>query len=154
MSDVPDLATEISSGKLFISLICQSASLNLSCSFLKLISQVEVRFCTCPDLPLLQGLLDVFPFASDDLEAQNAFWSVIAMLLVKVQEDKMSTSILHKYVSVIMSFSDVVEDDLLDHQLGDSSLEDKAMTPCGTNSESRITAVSNLSLTYQYQVKS
>ncbi|KAJ0084708.1 hypothetical protein Patl1_30525 [Pistacia atlantica] len=104
-SDVPDLATEISS-----------------------------------DLPFLLGLLDIFPFASDDLEAQKAFWSVIARSLAEVQEDKMSSSILHQYVSIIMSKSDVIEDDLLDHQLGDSSLEDKSITPCGTNSEARITA--------------
>ncbi|XP_031281745.1 uncharacterized protein LOC116140246 [Pistacia vera] len=108
-SDVPDLATEISS-----------------------------------DLPFLLGLLDIFPFASDDLEARNAFWSVIARLLAEVQEDKMSSSILHQYVSIIMSKSDVIEDDLLDHQLGDSSLEDKSITPCGTNSEARITALRSI----------
>ncbi|KAB8903397.1 hypothetical protein FH972_026798 [Carpinus fangiana] len=73
------------------------------------------------DLPFLWGLLEIFPFASDDLEARSALWSIIARLLFYVQENEMSQSIVSQYVSVLVSKSNLIEDDLLDHQLDDSS---------------------------------
>ncbi|XP_062093120.1 uncharacterized protein LOC133798698 [Humulus lupulus] len=85
LSDVPDLASEISN-----------------------------------DLNFLQGLLDIFPFASDDLEARSALWSIMAGLLLQVQESEMSLSALCEYVSVLASKSDLIEDDLLDYQLDGS----------------------------------
>ncbi|CAL5424097.1 unnamed protein product [Camellia sinensis] len=70
-----------------------------------------------PDLSFLQGLFDVFPFASDDIEARSALWSIIGRLLVQVQESQMSLSTLHQYVSVFVSKSELIEDELLDQQL-------------------------------------
>ncbi|XP_034221781.1 protein saal1 isoform X3 [Prunus dulcis] len=78
------------------------------------------------DLPFLQGLLDIFPFSSEDLEARSALWNIIARLLVRVQENEMSRSALQQYVSVLVSKSDVIEDDLLDSQLDE--LNSKART--------------------------
>ncbi|XP_058197847.1 uncharacterized protein LOC131313519 isoform X2 [Rhododendron vialii] len=66
------------------------------------------------DLSFLQGLFDIFPFASDDIEARSAIWSVIARLLVQVQVTLMSSSSLHQYVSVFLSKAEVIEDELLD----------------------------------------
>ncbi|ONI01011.1 hypothetical protein PRUPE_6G116300 [Prunus persica] len=78
------------------------------------------------DLPFLQGLLDIFPFSSEDLEARSALWNIIARLLVRVQENEMSRSALQQYVSVLVSKSDAIEDDLLDFQLDE--LNSKART--------------------------
>ncbi|KAK9939941.1 hypothetical protein M0R45_016621 [Rubus argutus] len=75
------------------------------------------------DMPFLQGLLDVFPFTSDDLEARSALWNIVARLLVRVRENEMSSSALQQYVSVLVSKSDVIEDDLLDCQLGGLGLK-------------------------------
>lgn len=95
------------------------------------------------DLPFLEGLLDIFPFASDDLEAQNALWSVIARLLVRVQESKMSLSSLHQYVSFLVSKSDLIEDNLLDHQLDDRNEEHEISTTSGTKFSARTIFVSS-----------
>ncbi|KAM1100121.1 hypothetical protein ACFX2I_006658 [Malus domestica] len=78
------------------------------------------------DLPFLQGLLDLFPFSSDDLEARSALWNIIARLMVRVKEKEMSSSVLQQYVLVLVNKSDAIEDDLLDFQLGD--LQSKART--------------------------
>ncbi|KAM7260177.1 hypothetical protein ACFE04_015918 [Oxalis oulophora] len=74
-----------------------------------------------PDLPFLQGLLDIFPFASDDYEARTALWSIMTRVLNKVEEDKLSPSSLHELVSVFVSRADLIEDDLLDFKLKDSN---------------------------------
>lgn len=68
-------------------------------------------------MSFLQGLFDVFPFASDDIEVRSALWSIIGRLLVQVQESQMSLSMLHQYVSVFVSKSELIEDELLDQQL-------------------------------------
>jgi len=78
---------------------------------------VDLALEISQDFTFLQGLFDVFPFASDDIEARSAIWSVIARLLVQVQVTLMSSLTLHHYVSVFVSKSEVIEDELLDHQL-------------------------------------
>lgn len=71
------------------------------------------------DTLFLQGLLGVFPFASDDTEARSAIWSILARLLVRIQ--KSDPSSLHQHVSVLTSKSEVVEDELLNYNADDSS---------------------------------
>lgn len=93
------------------------------------------------DLPFLRGLLDIFPFASGDLEARSALWSITARLLFHVQENEMSQSSLSQYVSVLVSKSDLIEDDLLDHQLDDSSKGHEGLTTYCTKSNATITAL-------------
>ncbi|KAG6678968.1 hypothetical protein I3842_14G107900 [Carya illinoinensis] len=95
------------------------------------------------DLRFLQGLLDIFPFASDDLEAQSALWNIIARLLLHVRENEMSQSSLSQYVSVLASKSDLIEDILLDYQLDDCSDKDKGMTT-STKSNAKTTAITRL----------
>ncbi|KAL0436351.1 UNVERIFIED_CONTAM: protein saal1 [Sesamum radiatum] len=73
----------------------------------------DVAFELSQDLNFLQGLLDVFPFASDDTEARSAIWSVMSRLLMLVQESEMSPSIFHHLVSILTSKLDQIEDDLL-----------------------------------------
>ncbi|XP_040375398.1 uncharacterized protein LOC112167999 isoform X1 [Rosa chinensis] len=75
------------------------------------------------DMLFLQGLLDVFPFTSDDSEARSALWNIIARLLVRLPENEMSSSTIQQYVLVLVSKSDVIEDDLLDCQLGGLGLK-------------------------------
>lgn len=143
MSDIDALASEISQGKLFLHLLVKllcSDLLHTCIIVFKFLLQVEVSLCTCPDLPFIQGLLEMIPFASDDLEARSALWSIVARLLVKVQEDEMRPSSLHQYVSVLVSSSDMIEDDLLDHQLDETS----HCIPCGFKRSARVTAVSSL----------
>ncbi|KAK3205831.1 hypothetical protein Dsin_019877 [Dipteronia sinensis] len=93
------------------------------------------------DLPFLQGLFDIFSFASDDPEARSALWSIIARLLVQVQEDEMSPLSLNQFVSILVSKSDIIEDDLLDLQSDDCSQQDKSLTPGRTNPDGRTKAL-------------
>ncbi|KAM0007382.1 putative armadillo-like helical protein [Helianthus debilis subsp. tardiflorus] len=76
------------------------------------------------DLVFLQGLLDIFPFASDDIEARNALWDVISRFLAQFQQGEMNAINLYKYISILASKSDLLEEELLDHQLA-SSNDDK-----------------------------
>ncbi|KAJ4970103.1 hypothetical protein NE237_003202 [Protea cynaroides] len=73
------------------------------------------------DFPFLQGLLENFPLVSDDSEARSALWSVLARLLVQVEEHDVSPSNLHKYVEVLVKNLNFIEEDLIDHQVEESS---------------------------------
>ncbi|XP_022730759.1 protein saal1 isoform X2 [Durio zibethinus] len=92
------------------------------------------------DLPFLQGLFDIFPFTLDDLEARCALWNIIARLLVRVQEDEMNASSLRQYVFILLSKSDIIEDDLFDHQF-DENKENKSLATCGRRSNARTLAL-------------
>ncbi|TMW97174.1 hypothetical protein EJD97_006072 [Solanum chilense] len=78
------------------------------------------------DTLFLEGLLGVFPFASDDTEARSAIWSILARLLVRIQ--KTDPSNLHQHVSVLTSKSEVVEDELLIYDVDDSSEDHRSST--------------------------
>lgn len=88
----------------------------------------------------------MFPFASDDLEARSALWSIIARILVQVQENEMNRSSLFQYVSVLVDKSDLVEDELLDCQSDDLSKGHEGLTSSCTKSNARTTAVSCFAL--------
>nr|KJB08724.1 hypothetical protein B456_001G118600 [Gossypium raimondii] len=92
------------------------------------------------DLPFLQGLFDIFPFTSDDSEARCALWNVIARFLVRVREDEMSASNLRQYVFILLSKSDVIEDDLFDHQF-DEKKENESLATSGRKSDARTLAL-------------
>ncbi|KAL4577009.1 hypothetical protein LXL04_013110 [Taraxacum kok-saghyz] len=74
------------------------------------------------DLPFLQGLLDIFPFASDDLEARNAIWDIISRSLTHVEGN------IQQYVSILSSKSDLIEEELLDHQLAATNKHQETLT--------------------------
>ncbi|XP_014498326.1 protein saal1 [Vigna radiata var. radiata] len=119
--------------------ICSSTELfQLICDLVKFPDKVEVGNCCVTaavlianmlsdvpdhasrisqDLNLLGGLLDIFPFASDDVEARNALWNVIARILVRIREPEMSLSRVHHYVSVLVTKLDLIEDELLNQQV-------------------------------------
>ncbi|CAH1437883.1 unnamed protein product [Lactuca virosa] len=80
------------------------------------------------DLPFLQGLVDIFPFASDDLEARNAVWDIISRLLGQIQEGEISPLNLQQYVSILSSKSDLIEEELLDHQLAATNNDQETST--------------------------
>ena len=88
----------------------------------------------------------MFPFASDDLEARSALWSIIARILVQVQENEMNRSSLFQYVSVLVGKSDLIEDELLDCQSDDLSKGHEGLTTSCTKSNARTTAVSCFAL--------
>ncbi|KAK9078512.1 hypothetical protein SSX86_002569 [Deinandra increscens subsp. villosa] len=76
------------------------------------------------DLVFLQGLLDMFPFASDDLDARNALWDIISRLLAQFQQAEMNS--LYQIISVLASKSDLIEEELLDNQLASSNKDKTA----------------------------
>ncbi|KAI7743365.1 hypothetical protein M8C21_003548 [Ambrosia artemisiifolia] len=78
------------------------------------------------DLVFLQGLLDIFPFASDDIEARNALWDVLSRFLAQFQQGEMNPINLYKYVSVLANKSYLIEEELLDHQLASSNIDQTA----------------------------
>jgi hypothetical protein len=87
-----------------------------------------------PDWRLLGGLLDIFPFASDDLEARNAVWNVLARILVRIHETEINSPSLCHFVSVLVRRIDLIEDELLNQQCVDSS--------SGSTTDARNTSVS------------
>ncbi|KAL0417649.1 UNVERIFIED_CONTAM: hypothetical protein Sradi_1178400 [Sesamum radiatum] len=95
------------------------------------------------DLNFLQGLFDVFPFASDDTEARSAIWSVISRLLMLVQESEMSPSIFHHLVSILASKLDQIEDDLLARPLDYG--EYKVVDTPGTKMDAKFIAMKRIS---------
>lgn len=95
------------------------------------------------DFSFLEGLFSTLPFASDDLEARRALWNVIARLLARVNESEISVVCLSQYILVLLSKSDIIEDDLLDIQLEDSNEESQNSFPPQIKPSARTIAVSN-----------
>ncbi|XP_021767391.1 uncharacterized protein LOC110731813 [Chenopodium quinoa] len=81
----------------------------------------DLAFKLSEDFLLLQSLLDLFPFTSDDFEARNALWSVVARLLARVQEAEMRPSRLNQFVLMFVDKSDMIEDTLLESKQDESS---------------------------------
>ncbi|XP_039044833.1 protein SAAL1-like isoform X2 [Hibiscus syriacus] len=123
---------EICSNKDFFQLVCDlikfpdKVEISTSCVtavvlIANIVSDVpDLASNISQDFPFLQGLLDIFPFTSDDSGARCALWSIIARLLVRVREDEMSTSSLRQIVFILLSKSDAIEDDLFDHQFDEN----------------------------------
>ncbi|KAK6936141.1 hypothetical protein RJ641_033171, partial [Dillenia turbinata] len=101
----------------------------------------EVASEIAQDLTFLQGLLEILPFASDDLEARSAVWSTIGRILALVQESKLSPSSLCQYVLVLVSKSDILEEDLLDHQVVDTNKEHESLTSTAQGINARTMAL-------------
>ncbi|KAL1298715.1 hypothetical protein HN51_043019 [Arachis hypogaea] len=145
--------------------ICSSKELfQLICDLIKFPDKVEVGNCCVTaailianilsevadhaseisqDFGLLAGLLDIFPFASDDLEARNALWNVIARIMVRIQETEISPSSLYHYVSVLVNKTDMIEDELLNQQLVNSSHEQEGLSP-GSTVDARNTSLKKM----------
>lgn len=96
------------------------------------------------DLSFLQGLLDVFPFVSDDSQARGALWSVLARVLVQVEVDSMSQASLQQYGSILIDKSELIEEDLDSHKLEDSTDDDGISNSSRKQSDSMVTSVSCL----------
>lgn len=126
--------------------ICSSKQLfHLVCDLMKLQDKAEVAACcvtagvlvanilsetvsfiqeVSQDFSFLEGLFSTLPFASDDVEARGALWSVIARLLARVNESEIDTSCVRQYILVFLRNSDIIEDDLLDIQLEEDPKEE------------------------------
>ena len=89
-----------------------------------------------PDLGLLQGLFDILPFTSNDLEAWCALWTSILRVLVRVREDQ-----IRQYVFLLLSKSDLIEDNASDDQF-DKKKENESLATCCRTSSARTSAVS------------
>nr|AAS79588.1 hypothetical protein [Ipomoea trifida] len=106
--------------------ICASKRLFLLLiDLIKLPEKVEVAdSCVTAAVLLANILTDAADLALEIFqEARSALWSIIARLLTQVQEIELSPSQLHQYVSVITSETEVIEEELLDHQSNDSNEE-------------------------------
>ncbi|XP_014621517.1 protein saal1-like isoform X2 [Glycine soja] len=145
--------------------ICSSSELfQLLCDLVKFPDKVEVGNCCVTaavlianmlsdvadqaskisqDLRLLDGLLDIFPFASDDVEARNALWNVIARILVRIRETEMSPSSVHHYVSVLVRKLDLIEDELLNQQV-ESGHEQESLSYPGSTANARDTSLGRI----------
>ncbi|KAK9158753.1 hypothetical protein Scep_005327 [Stephania cephalantha] len=77
------------------------------------------------DLSLLEGLLDIIPFVSDDIDARSALWSVLGRIFAQVQHYASPSTLCH-YVSLLVDKSDFIEEDLVDHRLEDSDTDKKS----------------------------
>ncbi|KAJ8563493.1 hypothetical protein K7X08_031945 [Anisodus acutangulus] len=133
LSVIDDYSQEICSNKEFFQLLVQLikhpdkaefANCCVTASVLTaniLTDATDLALEISQDMLFLQGLLDLFPFASDDIEARSAIWSILARLLVRIQKTDMSPSNLHQQVLVLTSKSEVVEDELLNYNFDDSS---------------------------------
>ncbi|RDX97919.1 hypothetical protein CR513_19238, partial [Mucuna pruriens] len=145
--------------------ICSSTELfQLICDLVKFPDKVEVGNCCVTaavlianmfsdvadhasklsqDLCLLGGLLDLFPFASDDVEARNALWNVIARILVRIRETELSPSSVHHYVSVLVRKLDLIEDELLNQQVEPGHEQENLSFP-GSTANARNTSLNLL----------
>ncbi|CAK9186799.1 unnamed protein product [Ilex paraguariensis] len=108
-----------------------------------LIDAADLDLEISQDLSFLQGILDIFPFASDDKEAQSALWSILSRLLVQVQEREMSPSSLHQYVSILVNKSEMIEELLFD-QIDDFNEEDEISNTSGAKATARATALNSI----------
>lgn len=95
------------------------------------------------DFVFLGCLLEIFPFASDDAEARNAIWSIISKLLLQLQDVEATPSILQQHVSVLVSNSDLIKEELFDHELGDSNINHESSSDHAVPNP-RITALSRI----------
>ncbi|XP_029129860.1 protein saal1 isoform X2 [Cajanus cajan] len=142
--------------------ICSSTELfQLICDLVKFQDKVEVGNCCVTasvlianmlsdvadyaskishDFNLLGGLLDTFPFASDDVEARNALWNVIARILVRIRETEMSPSSLYHYVSVLVRKLDLIEDELFNQQV-ESGHDQESLFSSGSAANARNTSL-------------
>ncbi|KAL9677777.1 hypothetical protein QQ045_015613 [Rhodiola kirilowii] len=128
LSVIDDHSQELSSSEELVHLLCslikfpdkfEVANCCVSAAVLIaniLSDKVDVASELSTDLSFIQGLLDIFPYASNDLQASSALWTVLARILLKVEESKMSLTRLHQYVSLLVSNTDHIEDGLLDSQ--------------------------------------
>ncbi|XP_027341639.1 protein saal1 isoform X2 [Abrus precatorius] len=145
--------------------ICSSKELfQLICDLVKFPDKVEVGNCCVTaailianmlsdvsdhaseisqDWSLLGGLLDIFPFASDDAEARNALWNVIARILVRIRETEMSPSSLYHYVLVLVGKIELIEDELLNQQV-DSGHEPESLSSPGSTADARNTSLGRI----------
>lgn len=113
-------------------------------------SNFELIFGFFPDLSFLEALLNLLPFASEDLESRGAIWSIITRLLFHVNESKMGESSLHQYISLLANKLDLIEEDLLDHQSVDLDKEpDKSNWKATTTALGKIISI----LTHLYTSK-
>ncbi|KHG22654.1 Protein SAAL1 [Gossypium arboreum] len=126
--------------------ICSNKEIfQLVCDLIKFPDKVEVSTsCVTAGLLIANILSDVPDLASsisqDDSEARCALWNVIARFLVRVREDEMSASNLRQYVFILLSKSDVIEDDLFDHQF-DEKKENESLATSGRKSDARTLAL-------------
>lgn len=70
------------------------------------------------DLPLLEGLFDILPLVSDDNQARNALWCVLACLLAQAQGIEMNSSSLEQFVSLLLGRFTLIKEDLESHRVG------------------------------------
>ncbi|XP_057729011.1 uncharacterized protein LOC130944625 isoform X2 [Arachis stenosperma] len=126
--------------------ICSSKELfQLICDLIKFPDKVEVGNCCVTAAILIANILsEVADHASEiSQEARNALWNVIARIMVRIQETEISPSSLYHYVSVLVNKTDMIEDELLNQQLVNSSHEQEGLSP-GSTVDARNTSLKKM----------
>ncbi|KAG9459272.1 hypothetical protein H6P81_003780 [Aristolochia fimbriata] len=98
------------------------------------------------DVTFLESLLDILPLVSDDLQARSALWCVLERLLLQIEEIVAadSSSSLQKYAMVLVKKSNLVVEDLVDHQPEDSAEGDKDLHKHQKTANAQITSLSRI----------
>ncbi|KAH7673896.1 Armadillo-like helical-containing protein [Dioscorea alata] len=94
------------------------------------------------DFTFLHGLLDILPFVTDDSQARNALWSILARLLVQVVENDLSPSTLCHFASVFSQKSSLIEEDLAGHSM--QNFEEIDSTNMSKTSDATVDAVKKI----------
>ncbi|CAI9099207.1 OLC1v1035992C1 [Oldenlandia corymbosa var. corymbosa] len=89
------------------------------------------------DMEFLEGVFDTVPLASDDIEAKSALWSTLARILNCVEVKELNTSTLHQYLSIIVKYSDMIEEELLNFQLDEANEVSQSLTSNGEDLSAR-----------------
>ncbi|XP_068648766.1 uncharacterized protein [Aristolochia californica] len=95
------------------------------------------------DVTFLESLLEILPLVSDDLQARSALWSILARLLLQIEEIVVVTSSLQKYATVLIEKSNSVVEDLEDHQAEDSAEGDKELN-CQKTANAKVTSLAKI----------
>lgn len=91
------------------------------------------------DFSFLHGLFDILPFVSNDPQAQNAFWCIIARILCEVQENDISISILQQFASLFADNYHLIEQHVEHHS--EKAAESSGISDCH-KSDAKIASVS------------
>lgn len=74
------------------------------------------------DLPFLEGLFDILPLVSDDNQARNALWCILACLLAQSQQTDMTSSSVEQFASLLLGRFTHIKDDLESHRVDKKEL--------------------------------
>ncbi|PKA56815.1 hypothetical protein AXF42_Ash002118 [Apostasia shenzhenica] len=104
-------------GKFEFSKSCVSAIVTIANI---LVDSQDLALQLSQDYEFIEALVNTFPIVSDDIQARNALWSILARLLVRVPKKDVSILATNHLVSIFLEKSNLLKEDLAGHPLEDS----------------------------------